>query len=859
MADQFSFLRGWRFSLVEGALKSKILRPTRLALVVIATTSAAKAQAPPAPSPTPNLPAVPAAPQAPNAPQLPQEAATAPVPDLGAPAQAIIQPPSTPPYRTAPEFPTPNFSAPDGATNIAPGDTTSAPTLPTLPNPAPEANPQSPVVTETEPANGEFILNSPQGVIYDMERGLALARGGVTLKYGSLLVTGERGVVDFNSRLATLTGKLTVKTRDRELTGRSLSFNIDTKVWTLSQLAITLPPELFPNNSVIEPIYITGGAVTGAGGRVTGQDFRVSSCDRGHYYFQSKEVRFYQNRTEEPTRIVLRRNALFVLGRRLLPLPVFTVNLTSGISRRVPLQPIVGQNSTDGVFVKTTYSLAATAKRTDSLLIDLLQKRGIGLGFNRELAEGAGLIYLYALTGGSSGREMDARFNRTWKITPALNAIVNFQSTQNSSPGFSNKSQNGDLSFIYQRPNVNTNLQFRTGSSGSGDSSYSDLGATLQHRQTFGSLDLDLGTLYNRNSFGGGNESETLDNTVLLTWRQKRLDTFLRAENHDDLTGVIQKNGAYQLERLPEFGFTTDTTRTPLPFFSKYAPGDITMSLGEFNEPSSGQRLMRTLLSYGFRPRTLQLLKRGKFNSQANLAGRFEQAFYSNNTARYNYDGFLNLTNDFGPLSLRVDYVKTQFHGFTPFQFDFLFPGETLDATLAYHLADRLQLDITGGQDIQNKIPRDYTAQLRVQPNPNLYFSLGASLSRQTHQLGDLVGNFHLDRPKRRFFAGTFDLGVRYSPATHQLSALNAATDVLVTKKTRVQALTSYNGFSKKFDFTQFRIVRDLHCFNLYATYDQQRKEIRLDLALKAFPFVDSRYGRNDTGTGFNPFFGQLQ
>ncbi len=839
-------------------MTSKIkLGLSQIAAVLVMTT-AANAQTAAPPTTAPNVPATTPNPQPPNAPVVPQESATAQVPDLSPATQPIIQQPITQPYRTGTEFPTANFSAPDGEENLSPGDTTTAPTLPTLPGALPPDS-KAAVVTETEPAGGEFILTSPEGVVYDMERGLAVARSGVTLKYGSLVVTGERGVVDFNTRLATLSGKLTVKTRDRVLTGQSLSFNIDTKVWTLSQIAITLPPELFPNNSVIEPIFITGGAVTGAAGRVTGQDFRVSSCDRGHYYFQCKEVRFYQDQNSEPTRIVLRRNALYALGRRLIPLPVFTVNLTSGISRRVPLQPIVGQNAVDGVFVKTTYSLAATAKRTDSLLVDLLQKRGLGLGFNRELAEGAGLLYLYALTGSKTGRQMDARFNRTWKITPALNAVVNFQSSSSSSPGFSNKSQNGDVSFLYQRPNVNTNLLLRTGSSGSGESSYNDLGATFQHRQTFGSVDLDLGTLYNRNSFGGGNESATLDNTVLLTWRQKRLDTFLRAENHDDLTGVIQRNGAYQLERLPEFGFTTDTTRTPLPFFSKFAPGDITMSFGQFNEPSSGQRVFRSLLSYGFRPRTLQLLKRGKFNSQVNLAGRFEQAFYSNNTARYNYDGFLNMTNEFGPLSLRVDYVKNQFRGFTPFQFDFLFPSETFDATLAYRLADRLQLDITGGQDIQNKIPRDYTAQLRVQPNPNLYFALGASLSRQTNEFGDVVGNFHLSRPKSRFFAGSFDLGVRYTPSTGQLSSLNAAADVLVTKKTRVQALTSYNGFSKKFDFTQIRVVRDLHCFNLYATYDQQRKEFRLDLALKAFPFVDSRYGRNENGTGFNPFFGQLQ
>jgi hypothetical protein len=63
----------------------------------------------------------------------------------------------------------------------------------------------------------------------------------------------------------------------------------------------------------------------------------------------------------------------------------------------------------------------------------------------------------------------------------------------------------------------------------------------------------------------------------------------------------------------------------------------------------------------------------------------------------------------------------------------------------------------------------------------------------------------------------------------------------------------------KELSFNQVRVTRDLHCFNLYATYDQQRKEFRLDLALKAFPFVDTRLGRTDLGEGFGPFIGDTR
>lgn len=732
--------------------------------------------------------------------------------------------------------------------------------------PAPDPNlPQisAPTASGQEPPGGEFTLqsldNSEPELAYLAEQKVIVSNKPIRLTYGKFSVVGDRLVIDSNRNLATLTGKLLVKSGDQDLTGRTLTYDIDSGVWQLFDLEKTFPPEYFPNNSVVEPIFVRGAKITGDQGRVTGTDFSVSSCNLGHYYILSREVRFYRDRGDNPTRIVLRRNSLHVLGQRILPLPVFSVNLNSGISRRVPLQPIVGQNSYDGVFVKSTYSLAANAKRTDNVLIDLLQKRGLGLGFDRQLAAGAGAFYLYALTGKAGGRQIDSRINRLWQISKPLTATLNFQSTQNSSAGFTGSSRTGDLTFAFNKPDIQSNLLLRMGQSGGSGTSFKDFGATLQHRQTFGNVQLEAGTVYSANSFGTDNSSKTLDNTVLLNWRQKRLDLFLRAENHDDLTGTNQINGAYQLERLPEIGFLTDTSRTNIPFFSKFAPGNIALGIGEFNEPSSGQKLLRTAFTYNFNPRTFSLLKRGKFKSELNTTGRFEQAFYSNDAARYNYDAFLNWNNERGRAAFRLNYIKQEFRGFTPFQFDFLFPSESVDANFSYRLAEKFSFELSGGQDLENNLARDFVSEIRFRPRKTIFMSFGANYSRETNQFGDLVSNLHYERPNRRFFKGSVDLGVRYAAQSNSLSRINAAADLAITKRTRVQALGSYNGFSKTFDFAQIRLTRDLHCFNLYATYDQQRKEFRFDLALKAFPFFDTRFGRNDTGTGFTPYFGQVQ
>ena len=270
-------------------------------------------------------------------------------------------------------------------------------------------------------------------------------------------------------------------------------------------------------------------------------------------------------------------------------------------------------------------------------------------------------------------------------------------------------------------------------------------------------------------------------------------------------------------------------------------------------------KLFRTLLNYSLRPVSWQLARRGKFASRLDLAGRFEQAFYSNDTARYNYETFLNWDSQSGPLNLRVAYLRQRFRGFTPFQFDFQFPGETLDANLSYKLGERLSAELSSGQDFENNFSRDVTAQLRMQSKSKSYLGVGASFSRQTSDFGDLVVNAHLERPDAKILKGNMDVGLRYAPTLTMVTRVNLAGDIYATQKTRLQAIASYNGFIKGFDFSQIRVTRDLHCFNLYGTYDSQRKEFRLDLALKAFPFVDTRYGRTGQGAGFNPFVGEFR
>jgi hypothetical protein len=789
----------------------------------------------------------------------------------------------------------------------------------------------APIARGQEAPGGSFRLSSPGGVISDYERGYDVAQGDVTFSYREFTVRGKKGVVDYNTRTATLSDDLTVRAvsngREQIFNGQSLTFNIDTGVWSLSSVRATFPPELFPPGTVLEPLFIRRGTVIGDYENVGGEKFDFSSCDHDHYHVSSGRLTFERDARGNPDRVVLKRNALYVLGRKILPLPVYVLSLSGERSRRVGLQPTFGQNPVDGFFAKTVYDLAATSRRTDSLLIDALQKRGLGLGLQRELAGGAGLFYLYALSGKTGGRQVDARLRRQLNLSKYLLGNVNFDSTSNNSlAGDGYSAQSGTLSLDYNLANTQSRLFLSRNASGSPGSQFNQESATFSFRQEKNAWNFEANTLFNRTGSTGSQSLATLDNDFGLRRTGSRFDAFLKAELHDDLTGRSQINGAYQLERMPELQLSTDTGRLGLGFLERFTPGDFLVSLGRFNEPSSLQQLNRSAFEYTARTRTLQVLDAGSLRSEFLVGGRFGQALYSDNTARYDYTVDLAWNTSIGrdpsrgrdpysfpdrrlpsgdpdpdalpnvdggpnvddlpsvsdvseqglptapyasttlgdeergaPVQLRVNYLKLRPVGYTPFQFDFLAPNEFLDARAIFQPSRKLRMELSGGRDIQNGINRDLVGTLRAAPSRSVAFDLSSTYSLEDRRLGDITGNMFITRDRNKFLGGAVSLGLRYSSEQSTFSTINVGADLQLGSKTRFQTFLGYNGFAKEFDVQQFRVVRDLHCFNLFATFDARRKEFRLDLALKAFPFIDTRLGINQFGSGFDPAVGTVR
>ena len=786
-------------------------------------------------------------------PLIPVPGAAPPIVQLPAPTTgdrqiSPIAPPST--------VPTPSQPLPSAIVNPpgTPGPTTTVTS-------GPDAT-----IGQEKPG-GKFTISSPNGLIYDLENGITVARGPVTLTYRELTVKADRGTVDYNTNVATLAGNLTVTVQDQVYYGKTLVYNLDTGKWALQHLNKTYPPEFFPPGTVLEPVYMKG-EVYGQEDVFKGKNLTFSSCDRGHYWLESKRIDFYRDKSDQPDRIVLRDNALYIFKQKIIPLPVYVISLKADSSRRVGLQTSFGQDAQNGYFVKTLYDIDANANHTDTLLTDFFQNRGLGLGLQRELASGAGLFYLYALSGlKGSGREVDSRINRTWKLSKELTTQLTFTSSANNAiAGAPVTSKNGNLTFNFNTPTDQSNLLLRYDSTDSASGNSSDYSASLDNRLTLNhGFTFTSNSLYAENQFFGVGTTETLDNTFSLERDGDTFNTYLRTELHNALTGLPTYDDAYQLERLPELAVSTDTTKFRKEFndiytklLDRYFPGDINITFGDYIEPATKRDVSRVDFLYRLRPDKHTLIKKKNFESSITTLGQFQQDFYSDDTARYNYSYGLGFDNTLGRWELQSNFLKQQYYGFTPFLFDFVGPGETIDATLSYKQGDKVQFNLSTGKDILNDINRDVVASIQYKPVKSFYVSLGTSYSSFSSSLGDIITNFHLSRDPDRILGGSLDVGIRYTPNPGYISQFNAQTDIRLTHGLKMQALVGYTGFTGTFDFLQVRLVQDLHCVQLYVTYDQTIKELRFDLALKAFPFVDSRFGMGQLGQGFSPTVGGI-
>ncbi len=679
--------------------------------------------------------------------------------------------------------------------------------------------------------------------------------GNVTARYRDFVVTAERGQVNYQTNLAVFEGNVCFRIGIQEARGDRIEINIRTFEWSFTPATTTIKPE-FTRGYIRAPIFANARKISGIRDRqVSGFGTEVTTCDlpNEHYDITAESVVVYPD-----DKVVFRNASLIALGKRLFTLRRFAIPIRQ-ITRNPNVLPRVGNSAEEGYFIKYAYPIIANRSQMGYALVDLMQRKGVGIGIQDfyRVPRGQGSLYLYGLHDNNINQDtLTGRFNHSQLIgSIQLNATSNFRKNSYLYAPESTSIENR-LMFSRSVPRAQSSLTLGQ-TTNDVIQRTTQTAANLQHRQDLGS-GAYINASFDYTGYTAQDQTRArLTSQVLYSRRTPKFDWDVSAQKLTDLSdeafvGIGQFGG---IERLPEVSISSDTARLGriLPF---NLPGRMRLSYGRFTE-LPGPELDRVFLDISSPSTSYELS-----NTWTALVGAgFKQFIYGDNTAQFSVDASAQLTKRLGDTStFALTYRYQEPEGFTPFRFDFIGKYNILNASLNLENTDRFRLSIiTGYNFAQPRFPwQDSVVRFTIQPTRNLllYTATGYDFNRSQwrqviNQLRVRCGNdFRLD------------LGSRYDPTRGKLATLAGLLDTPLGTKYRLQAVAGWNGFTNSFDYRSLRLTRDLHCWEASLTYVDQggffnNQGLFFNLRIKAFPLVDN-FGMGNFGQALDTSVGQV-
>ena len=635
------------------------------------------------------------------------------------------------------------------------------------------------------------------------EEDLVIAKGGAVLKYQDIEVTADYLKINLTTNLLFASDKVLFKQDKTETYCEELSYNWKTKKIILLKLKAELTGE-----GIKGKIYYQGEKMENFPTNVELIEGSFTTCEleEPHYHIIAKEMIIY------PKDKIIARNISWYEGKtKIITLPYFLIFLDR--KTQLPILPKIGQNSTEGWFIKTNFNYYIDEKSYGTLYIDWLEKKGLGIGLKQtwEIGDqnnvGETSIYLYQIKEKSTGN-----FNLTGKIK-YLQEFENNIKTQVTLDYSGSKAEGGEL--------LSNNLksQFTLDKLGekytlkiTGKYDFSRTGLRQEDLSINGNIKLNYNYTFNDNLnsalsliFTDKNPAnqEVADLELTPKWeikyRGEGYSLNLVTEKRFDLEGDSYTGETLSkiIDRLPEIVFKKDSATlgdTKITY-------NIDASVGHFYEAATEED--------NWRGEYIVNLDR-PFNLSKNItltpSGIFQQDVYLTGEARYLVGGKIDLKasseNNFISSTLSYNYNKSE--GPTPFNFDYISP-------------------------LTNTI----TGNLTLTPSEKIKLDLSTNYNFVTEDFGNLVAKLEYN-PKddwKMDFSSSYNLN-----SMEWTKQINSQLDLQLTNDWRIKykGIIDLDGF--KLTNSIVGITRDLHCREITINYKQATKSFWVEFYIKAFP-----------------------
>jgi len=660
--------------------------------------------------------------------------------------------------------------------------------------------------------------------------------GNVTISDEDFSVQGEELQLDLKNNVAQFIGDVTLKLRDQTLTGKDLWLNLDTREWRFHNSKTELQPSFF-GKGVAAPVILSGEEVEGTSKevRIAQGGFTTCNLAHPHYHIGAGNVLIIVG-----DKLTAHQVSLFGGRYRLVRLPVFSLPLRP--IRRPPYLPEMGRNRVEGAFVKFNYPYTASEKTTGNLNVALTGRQGLDTAVQ----------YKYTLTQANGEINLDRQWKRDalngsllhhQTIGPGLNLDSSANYVRNSyySAGLATNTNTNNI-LAYGSGNTSTSLSVNTSDS-RGTFTSSNLSASLQHSQSMGRrLSASLTANFQNNTVPGGFHDQELLSHVELSGLAPNFNWRLTQEKRDDLDGnsyTGDSNYSY-IQKLPELVLQTSTDKLPWHLLGR-ARGDLQMLLSRTTDRTTGKELFRS--SFNMRSSGLDIPLSP--SSNLNLASGFKQSFYEGGSAQYVLNSNARWRNGLGGgWKSNLQYTFQKAAGYSPFDYEQVFPQSSLNLDVSLDKPSA-RVSISSAYDLQRATYQDALLRANFQFSPKTALSLSSAYGMEDARLRTVTARYSRQGEPGRF---SFDSSLRYEPRLGKISTVRSQLDWPISSQWRLEAVSGYNGIRKRLDYNDLRLTRDLHCFVASLAYSQQRKEMRFNFMIKAFPILDRYFGVGASG-----------
>jgi len=669
---------------------------------------------------------------------------------------------------------------------------------------------EEPVTEVTEEDLSDISLKA-DFITYEVvnEEDLIIAKNGVFFKYQDIEINTEYLSINLTTNQLFASGKVIFIQEDSETQCEELAYNWDTKKTILSQVKGEITGE-----GIKGSLYYRGEKLENFPEtvKITGGNFTTCDLEEPHYHIVATEMTIY------PKDKIIARNISWYEGNiKIISLPYFLVFLDR--KTQMPILPKIGQNSSDGWFVKANFNYYVNEESYGTFYFDWFEEKGIGIGAEHTLEIGKNKgnpgetsIYLYLLKNKKTDNfRITGEADYSQNFENDIDARINLDYTgirNNSSDPFDNtlKSQ-----FNLEKDGEKYNLDVVGKYTFKGEG-FDDLDIdgkiTLKHQYNISdTLKSNLTLVYTEDNPSDDeadlefepklNLKFTGDGYTLNLLAEKRIDL-----DDDNYTG---ENISKIIDRMPEFTFNKQSETIGDTKISY----DLEASIARFYEASTGTDSTRG--EY-----IVNLKRQISFGDDITLtpSGTFRQDVYSSGEARYLVGGKLVLKAAYSPyVSSTVTYNYNKSEGPTPFNFDVISPlSSRINGNLSLTPTEKIKLDLSTNYNFVTDSFGSLVAKLEYTPEDDWKLNFNTS-----YDLNDMEWN------KR----------------------INSQLDLQLTDAWRVKYKGAIDLEDFKLTNSVVGITRDLHCRELTINYKQSSKSIWVEFFIKAFPTEKITIGGN--------------